>query len=29
MDHDKKNGEGTLRIEQAGDMEGAAEGWTI
>ena len=29
MDHDKKHGEGTLRIGQAGDMEGAAAGWTI
>ena len=29
MDHDKKHGEGTLRIVQAGDMEGAAAGWTI
>ena len=29
MDHDKKHGEGKLLIGQAGDMEGAAEGWTI
>ena len=29
MYHDKKHGEGTLRLGKAGDMEGAAEGWTI
>ena len=29
MVHDKKYGEGTLHIGQAGDMEGAAAGWTI
>ena len=29
MDHDKKHGKGTLRILQAGDMEGAVAGWTI
>ena len=29
MDHDKKHGEGTLRLGKVGNMEGAAEGWTI
>ena len=29
MDHDKKHGEGTLCIGKAGNMEGAAERWTI
>ena len=28
MDHDKKHGEGTLRLGKTGDMESAAEGRT-
>ena len=29
MEHDEKHGEGTICIGKAGDMEGAAERWTI